>query len=113
MTPKLDTFRRIVVKIGSALVVDQHGLKTDWLDALGADLAALAAGRRDLLVVSSGAIATGSTDASPRRKAGTPFFAEADEDQRDVSEGTWSATPAGWVSPSSASSTRSGSMRCA
>ena len=59
MTPKLDTFRRIVVKIGSSLLVDGKGLKTDWLDALAADLAALAAGRRDLLVVSSGAIALG------------------------------------------------------
>ncbi len=57
--PKLDSFRRIVVKIGSSLLVDQRGLKHDWLDALGADLAALAAGRRDLLVVSSGAIALG------------------------------------------------------
>ena len=59
MTPKLDTFRRIVVKIGSALLVDRKGLKSDWLDSLAADLAALAAGRRELLVVSSGAIALG------------------------------------------------------
>ena len=53
------TFRRIVVKIGSSLLVDDRGLMTDWLDSLAADLAALAAGRRDLLVVSSGAIALG------------------------------------------------------
>ncbi|HMN87448.1 MAG TPA: glutamate 5-kinase, partial [Bauldia sp.] len=59
MTPKLDPYRRIVVKIGSALLVGKDGLKTEWLDSLGADLAALAAGRRELLVVSSGAIALG------------------------------------------------------
>jgi glutamate 5-kinase len=59
VTPKLDSFRRIVVKIGSSLLVDAKGLKADWLDALGADLAGLAAGRRELLVVSSGAIALG------------------------------------------------------
>ena len=59
MTPKLDTFRRIVVKIGSSLLVDKRGLKSAWLDTLAADLAGLAAGRRDLLVVSSGAIALG------------------------------------------------------
>jgi glutamate 5-kinase len=59
VTPVLDSFRRIVVKIGSSLLVDDRGLKTAWLDALAADLAALAAGRRDLLVVSSGAIALG------------------------------------------------------
>jgi glutamate 5-kinase len=59
VTPALDSFRRIVVKIGSSLLVDQRGLKSAWLDALASDLAALAAGRRDLLVVSSGAIALG------------------------------------------------------
>ncbi len=59
MTPSLHTFRRVVVKIGSALLVDRKGLKSDWLDALGADLANLAAGSRELLVVSSGAIALG------------------------------------------------------
>jgi glutamate 5-kinase len=59
VTPSLDQYRRIVVKIGSSLLVDRDGLKREWLDALGADLAALAAGRRDLLVVSSGAIALG------------------------------------------------------
>jgi len=57
--PKLESFRRIVIKIGSSLLVDKRGLKGDWLDSLASDLAALAAGRRDLLVVSSGAIALG------------------------------------------------------
>jgi len=59
VTPTLDQYRRIVVKIGSSLLVDRSGLKHAWLDALGADLSALAAGRRELLVVSSGAIALG------------------------------------------------------
>src|SRR6267154_1301578 len=59
MTPALDSFRRIVIKIGSSLLVDQRGLKSEWLDSLAADLAGLAAGRRELLVVSSGAIALG------------------------------------------------------
>jgi glutamate 5-kinase len=59
VTTGLDSYRRIVVKIGSSLLVDRNGLKRDWLDALAADLATLAAGRRDLLVVSSGAIALG------------------------------------------------------
>ena len=59
LTPKLESFRRIVIKIGSSLLVDRRGLKAEWLDSLAADLAGLAAGRRDLLVVSSGAIALG------------------------------------------------------
>ncbi|TPW26528.1 glutamate 5-kinase [Pararhizobium mangrovi] len=53
-------FRRVVVKIGSALLVDRRcGLKGAWLDSLCSDLAALKASGADVLVVSSGAIALG------------------------------------------------------
>jgi glutamate 5-kinase len=56
-----EAFHRIVVKIGSALLVDRDSgrLKSDWLAALADDLAKLASGKRDILVVSSGAIALG------------------------------------------------------
>jgi glutamate 5-kinase len=56
-----EDFRRIVVKIGSSLLVDRDSgrLKSDWLSALVADLARLAEGKREILVVSSGAIALG------------------------------------------------------
>lgn len=60
-TPRLGDFRRIVVKIGSSLLVDAEGgrLNEKWLASLAADIAALHAGNRDILVVSSGAIALG------------------------------------------------------
>ncbi len=60
-TPSLRDFRRIVVKVGSALLVDAAagGLKRAWLDSLVADIAELHKGKRQLLVVSSGAIALG------------------------------------------------------
>jgi glutamate 5-kinase len=60
-TPRLADFRRIVVKVGSSLLVDAQagGLHETWLAALTADLAELHRGQRDLLVVSSGAIALG------------------------------------------------------
>ena len=60
-TPRLADFRRIVVKIGSSLLVDARAgrLNEKWLAALCADIAALHADGRDLLVVSSGAIALG------------------------------------------------------
>jgi glutamate 5-kinase len=72
-TPSLKDFRRIVVKVGSSLLVDAAAgkLKRDWLDALAADIAELHKDKftagpagggtrlRDLLVVSSGAIALG------------------------------------------------------
>src|SRR5215468_9686900 len=61
--PRLVDFRRIVVKIGSSLLVDAKGgrLNEKWLASLAADIAELHAGKRDLLVVSSGAIALGRT----------------------------------------------------
>ena len=64
-TPSLTGFRRIVVKVGSALLVDAAAgrLKREWLDSLAADIATLRNGEpgaaRELLVVSSGAIALG------------------------------------------------------
>ena len=53
--------RRIVVKVGSSLLVDKASgtLNTDWLAALAEDLKVLSRGGRELLVVSSGAIALG------------------------------------------------------
>ncbi len=62
-TPQLSDFRRIVVKVGSSLLVDAKAgrLNEAWLASLAADLAALHGGKRDLLVVSSGAIALGRT----------------------------------------------------
>jgi glutamate 5-kinase len=59
--PVLADFRRIVVKVGSALLVDAKAgvLKESWLLSLTADLAALHREKRDILVVSSGAIALG------------------------------------------------------
>src|SRR5258705_10942468 len=60
-SPSLTDFRRIVVKVGSSLLVDSEGgrLHHDWLSALAEDIAALHREKRDLLVVSSGAIALG------------------------------------------------------
>jgi glutamate 5-kinase len=57
--PALTAFRRIVVKVGSSLLVDHQAgaLKRDWLVSLAADIAELHKDRRDVLVVSSGAIA--------------------------------------------------------
>jgi glutamate 5-kinase len=58
----LADYRRIVIKIGSALLVDRKtGLKAAWLDAICSDIAALQAKGADVLVVSSGAIAMGRT----------------------------------------------------
>ncbi len=63
LTPQLASFRRVVVKVGSSLLVDgeKGTLRQDWLEALAQDLAERARAGVDLLVVSSGAIALGRT----------------------------------------------------
>ncbi|MCP5432336.1 MAG: glutamate 5-kinase [Alphaproteobacteria bacterium] len=53
--------RRVVVKIGSSLLVDRatNRLRADWLKALAEDVAALRAEGKEVVLVSSGAIALG------------------------------------------------------
>ncbi|MBS7543756.1 glutamate 5-kinase [Ancylobacter oerskovii] len=59
--PQIASFRRIVVKVGSALLVDsaRGALRHAWLAALAEDVAALHREGKEVLVVSSGAIALG------------------------------------------------------
>ncbi len=61
--PSLKTFRRIVVKAGSSLIIDraQGSARIGWLESLAQDIADLHARGVDVLVVSSGAIALGRT----------------------------------------------------
>lgn len=59
MIPSLNAAKRIVVKIGSALIVDPATAapRTDWLRGVVDDIAALAGRGAEIIVVSSGAIA--------------------------------------------------------
>ncbi|MEO1950990.1 glutamate 5-kinase [Thioclava sp.] len=57
--PALAQAKRLVIKIGSALLVDQSGLRADWLRSLAADVAALRARGTGVVIVSSGSIALG------------------------------------------------------
>lgn len=53
--------RRLVIKIGSALLVDPAGqVRVDWLRTLVADVAARKAAEQQVIIVSSGAIALGA-----------------------------------------------------
>jgi glutamate 5-kinase len=53
--------RRVVIKIGSALLVEQGSgtIRNAWMEALAEDISALRAEGREVLIVSSGAIAVG------------------------------------------------------
>jgi glutamate 5-kinase len=58
--PDVRAARRLVVKIGSALLVDRaSGLKLDWLHGLAMDVADARARGTDVVLVSSGSIALG------------------------------------------------------
>jgi glutamate 5-kinase len=59
MIPSLTTARRVVVKIGSALIVDAESAapRAAWLAGVAGDIAKLVAGGAEVIVVSSGAIA--------------------------------------------------------
>lgn len=61
MINRLDAAKRIVIKLGSALIVDgQSGtLRSDWLRTLGEDIARLTAQGKEVVLVSSGAAALG------------------------------------------------------
>jgi glutamate 5-kinase len=58
----LPNAKRIVVKVGSALLVDEDKniLNKAWLAGIASDISRLKAARKDVVVVSSGAIALGS-----------------------------------------------------
>ena len=60
-TASLTSAKRLIVKIGSALLVDEEsgGIRRKWLDALADDVAALRERGTDVILVSSGAIAVG------------------------------------------------------
>jgi len=66
LTPDIAAARRLVVKIGSALLVGPAGLREDWLAALAEDVAAWRRRGSDVVLVSSGSIALG------RRVLGLP-----------------------------------------
>lgn len=59
--PSLSAYRRLVVKVGSSLLVGSGGrLNRRWLESLADDIGALHEEGHEVLIVSSGAIAIGS-----------------------------------------------------
>ena len=71
MSKALATARRVVVKVGSTLLVDHESgdLRRAWLDTLADDVAGLRAAGAAVVIVSSGAIALGSRQLGLNRRA--------------------------------------------
>ena len=60
MKPEWHSAKRIIIKIGSSLLIDERGLlKDEWLSSLIADIAKLSGEGREIVLVSSGAIGLG------------------------------------------------------
>ena len=70
----LNESRRLIIKVGSALLADEEGnLRVKWIDELVADAAELFHNGTEIIIVSSGAIAVGrrilGLAAGPRNRA--------------------------------------------
>jgi len=76
----LATARRIVIKVGSALLVDpaQSAVDAAWLAILATDVARLRARGAEVLIVSSGAVALG------RRRLGLPLRGELELQEKQA-----------------------------
>ncbi len=63
MSLTLKTAKRIVIKIGSSLLVDapSGAIKNRWLEALASDISNIRSNGSDVIVVSSGSIAVGKS----------------------------------------------------
>lgn len=81
---RLAQARRVVLKIGSALFVDQETgtLQRAWLEALCADVAFMRAAGQEIVIVSSGAIALGA-----RQLGIDPMRARLEESQAAAAAG--------------------------
>ncbi len=62
---------RLVVKIGSSLLVSDHGLRADWLASLASDLADRRNAGDEVIIVTSGAIAMGRSALGSGQELGT------------------------------------------
>ncbi len=83
MSEALLNARRLIVKIGSSLLVDDASgqVRRTWLESLCADIAAFRARGQEVIVVSSGAVAVG------RRKLGLTLPLKLEEKQAAAATG--------------------------
>ena len=109
--------KRLVIKIGSALLVDQDSGKPHqvWLDALCDDIASAHARGQEVVVVTSGATFAGALKvcaAAPKgstvlcmlpdtgeRYLSTPLFADVPADMTEEEVAISYSTPGSWLKP--------------
>lgn len=69
----IEAARRLTVKVGSSLLASEHGVRRDWLETLGKDIAELRSAGKQMVVVSSGAVALGRHHLKLKRSARLPL----------------------------------------
>ena len=78
MNRQIKSYSRVVIKIGSALLVDQaEGLRRAWLESVIEDIASLKQTNTEVLVVSSGAIALGRRNLGSKISTGALKLSES------------------------------------
>jgi len=88
MTNYISDHQRIVIKIGSSLLVDpKSGLRNTWLDSLLEDVASLASQGNEVLIVSSGAIALGRRELLDKQIELRDGFLKLEENQAAAAVG--------------------------
>ena len=76
--PELAQAKRLVIKVGSALLIEKGKPRADWLSLLAGEIAGLVANGTQVIVVSSGAIALGAAKLNlPRGGRGSLADAQA------------------------------------
>jgi len=89
---KLGAARRLVVKVGSSLLIEQGGARAAWLASLARDIVSLRTAGQQVVVVSSGAIALGAARLGLKRGGrGTLADAQAEASVGQIAlAGLWS-----------------------
>ena len=65
----LNKFKTIVIKIGSSLIIDnKNQIRTSWLEHLALDIEYFVKSNKNIILVSSGAIALGCKKLNLRKK---------------------------------------------
>ena len=65
----LNKFKTIVIKIGSSLIIDNNNkIRKTWLEHLALDIGHFIKIRKNIIIVSSGAIALGCKNLNLKRK---------------------------------------------
>ena len=68
MQTEINAAKRVVIKVGSALLIRDNALDTQWLAGLAEDIKVASSRGQQIMVVTSGAVALGSTHSGLERQ---------------------------------------------